>query len=614
MRAKQQIGILLISGIVLILTESTAQPAGPLGQCQVSPPSAAGAAGGGGEVRDRNPDCEDPDNDESRDPPDESGSDLKWDILIFNPSDPNDITGPEGYDTLRWVARSQTMPYLIRFENDPVFATAPAVRVVVTCPIDPNHDILQFRLGSYGFNGMLFEVPQNTATYSTRLDLTEELDIFVDITAGVNIVTREAFWIFQSIDPITGLPVTDVEKGFLPVKDTSFIENDTLGIGIPGDGFANFTIRPAPTTQTRDTVTAHASIVFDNEGEVLTNVEVHTIDAYPPVSHIAPLPDTSPISNPVLVIDINDDPDGCGVLNYDLYVSVNMAPYVLYAQGLTNTNFTFDGVPGVHYRFFTRARDNVYNLEAKSLADTETIISPLACRQGAPCTSDGFSGTYDENCNCVLDPGLLCPAAMTVCPSDAPFELTGAFPEGGEYSGNGVIDGYFYPQTAGKGLHTIMYEYTDPLDGLHQCAFEVTVRSGLVVNTDDDGTGTLREVIFCMTDGDTIVFHASLTGDTIFLSGEITADKHLTIDGLGVNQLFISGAGDTRIFHLPEGTVLTIKNLKLLDQGGAILVEGHLILENVVFENNLEDGAPKAFTVVPGATVEIRGVVEMRDE
>lgn len=40
-------------------------------------------------------------------------------------------------------------------------------------------------------------------------------------------------------------------------------------------------------------------------------------------------------------------------------------------------------------------------------------------------------------------------------------ELTQASPAGGEYSGPGVVDGWFYPETAGVGTHTITYTYMD---------------------------------------------------------------------------------------------------------------------------------------------------------
>ncbi|MBN2172989.1 MAG: T9SS type A sorting domain-containing protein [Bacteroidales bacterium] len=53
------------------------------------------------------------------------------------------------------------------------------------------------------------------------------------------------------------------------------------------------------------------------------------------------------------------------------------------------------------------------------------------------------------------------PFAM-VCENEPAFELTGGWPEGGTYSGTGVVDGWFYPADAGVGSHTITYTYVDP--------------------------------------------------------------------------------------------------------------------------------------------------------
>ena len=49
-----------------------------------------------------------------------------------------------------------------------------------------------------------------------------------------------------------------------------------------------------------------------------------------------------------------------------------------------------------------------------------------------------------------------------VCLDWPAFELTGGMPEGGEYSGPGVENGWFNPSMAGTGTHTITYTYTDP--------------------------------------------------------------------------------------------------------------------------------------------------------
>jgi len=49
----------------------------------------------------------------------------------------------------------------------------------------------------------------------------------------------------------------------------------------------------------------------------------------------------------------------------------------------------------------------------------------------------------------------------TVCINTEPFELTGGLPEDGIYTGNGVNNGWFYPENAGLGSHIITYTYTD---------------------------------------------------------------------------------------------------------------------------------------------------------
>jgi PKD repeat protein len=52
-------------------------------------------------------------------------------------------------------------------------------------------------------------------------------------------------------------------------------------------------------------------------------------------------------------------------------------------------------------------------------------------------------------------------ALEDMCINWPAHELTEGFPEGGEYSGNGVVDGWFHPEVAGLGNHIITYHYTD---------------------------------------------------------------------------------------------------------------------------------------------------------
>jgi len=48
------------------------------------------------------------------------------------------------------------------------------------------------------------------------------------------------------------------------------------------------------------------------------------------------------------------------------------------------------------------------------------------------------------------------------CIYDPPYQLSEGMPAGGTYTGPGVYNGYFYPDSAGIGNHTIEYFYTDP--------------------------------------------------------------------------------------------------------------------------------------------------------
>lgn len=51
----------------------------------------------------------------------------------------------------------------------------------------------------------------------------------------------------------------------------------------------------------------------------------------------------------------------------------------------------------------------------------------------------------------------------SVCVDDSPIQLTGGSPNGGVYSGNGVINGVFYPDVAGAGNHTLTYIVSNSL-------------------------------------------------------------------------------------------------------------------------------------------------------
>ncbi|MDR2010317.1 MAG: C25 family cysteine peptidase [Bacteroidales bacterium] len=81
---------------------------------------------------------------------------------------------------------------------------------------------------------------------------------------------------------------------------------------------------------------------------------------------------------------------------------------------------------------------------------------------------NGFSSSYSKSF-CIE--GIECPLNMSVYINDEVFELSGASPDGGVYSGTGVTNGYFDPSIAGLGTHEITYTSNDD----ETCSFNITV-------------------------------------------------------------------------------------------------------------------------------------------
>lgn len=290
--------------------------------------------------------------------------DAEGKTFVYHPLDPNEIIGTKGYDalgdTLQWVAATASLPYTIYFENDPELATAAAQKVEIRHALHPMADISTFAVGAFGFGSHVFTVDGNRSTYQQRLDLTQDMGIYVDVVAGIDIVAGEAFWILQSIDPATGLPPQGTQQGFLPVND----ENHS------GEGYVSFTIKPkANACITGDELTASASIVFDINEAIPTNVWHNTVDALPPTTQLTGMDNGN--NEVLLQFSGQDDEGGCGIKQYKLYMSDNYGAYSLYDTYPIGTEATFLTEYDHCYRFFCLGEDNVGNVEGMKEAEVE---------------------------------------------------------------------------------------------------------------------------------------------------------------------------------------------------------------------------------------------------
>jgi len=145
----------------------------------------------------------------------------------------------------------------------------------------------------------------------------------------------------------------------------------------------------------------------------------------------------------------------------------------------------------------------------------------------------------------------------------------------------------------------------------------IYVHFNMVTNDNDDGPGSMRNVISCAPAGSTVTLSPSLMGQDIILSsGEITINKNLTLQGLGMLNSMVSGNMSSRIFHLLPGNTFTVRDMALknatsVSNGGAIYVEGSLRLENVILQNNFENGVPKAMTLNGAGSFEAMGTIQI---
>ncbi len=287
--------------------------------------------------------------------------------------------------------------YTVTFENE-AEATAPAQAVTVTEQLDPNLDWSTFQLGDIGFDDLVIDVPAGRTSFSTRVDATATLGVYVDVTAQFNLQTGIIVWTFTSLDPATlDLPI-DPRVGFLPPNQHP----------PAGQGFVTYTVQPKANLRTGTRINARATVIFDTNAPINTAARFNTIDSGPPTSSVNPLPAGSPPTFEVTWTG-SDDAGGSGVATFDIYVSDNHGPFTLWLAQTPRTQAAFTGVFGHTYGFYSVATDNVGNREATpTMAQATTTVNvsatathfQLAPSVGAPVAGMSFTLTVR-----VLDDG-----------------------------------------------------------------------------------------------------------------------------------------------------------------------------------------------------------------
>jgi hypothetical protein len=119
-------------------------------------------------------------------------------------------------------------------------------------------------------------------------------------------------------------------------------------------------------------------------------------------------------------------------------------------------------------------------------------------------------------------------------------------------------------------------------------AIPVHAATIFVTNTNDDGTGSLRQALRSANDGDTINF--AITGTITLTSGGLPINKNITISSPGADQLSIDGNQAIADFGVFFGSTATISGLTARNAQYGILNDGTLAATNCVLTGNLYNG------------------------
>jgi hypothetical protein len=281
--------------------------------------------------------------------------------------DPNEITGPLGYGAQAFAGVQQPWLYTVYCANESN-AMAYARQVIITNQLDPNLDIFTFRVTEIAVANTVVTVPTNRSFFTTRIPAPapNPTNVVIDISVGVNVFSHSIFCTMNAIDLTTGELVASVNQGVLAPNTTPPI----------GEGHITYTIKPSAGLVTGTVITNQASIVFDTNDPIDTNIATNSVDAIAPTSYMTALPVAETSTNFVVSWFGADDAAGSGIQNYDIYMSDNDGAYVPLLLATTANSTTFNGAPGHLYGFYSLARDNGNNVEATPLAaKTSTYVS-----------------------------------------------------------------------------------------------------------------------------------------------------------------------------------------------------------------------------------------------
>ncbi|MEM7030769.1 MAG: right-handed parallel beta-helix repeat-containing protein [Chloroflexota bacterium] len=274
--------------------------------------------------------------------------------------DPNDKQGVLGVGDGHYINSDISLPYTVFFENLPA-ATAAAQEVLIIDVLDPNLEWSTFSLDTIQIGESTVSLPLGTQNFSTTVDLRPTISALVEVDLSFDPATGQAEWLFRGKDPDTG-------------ELADFLPPNTEDVAPQGEGWVSYQVTPKQGLSSGTVIKNKATIDFEVDippTPLDTPVVTNTIDADPPTSQVLPLDPSQDLSS--FEIQWSGEDAHSGIGGYSIYVSENDGPYLPWLTNVISTSAVFDGTPSTTYSFFSRAKDNVGNMEDLRLtADATT--------------------------------------------------------------------------------------------------------------------------------------------------------------------------------------------------------------------------------------------------
>jgi hypothetical protein len=283
--------------------------------------------------------------------------------------DPNTKTGPGNNTDRLYINHGDAIGYTIQFENL-ASASSPAAYVEVNDTLDTDlFDLTSLEMTGLGWGDSAVVFEPNKKQLSFLKDLRPAMPNYLRADITTNISSGAIQWKFYTVDTINYQLTGDPFEGFLPPNTN----------GIIGQGYVSFTIKPKAGFVSGTTYNNKATIIFDENAAIITDVWQHKIDTTLPSSNVQSLPATVP--NPSFQVNWNGTDAHSGIEKYSIFVSINDSAFTKWKDLVTETSAMYEGAFGKTYKFFSVAIDKAGNSEyppSDPMASPDAVTTLLA--------------------------------------------------------------------------------------------------------------------------------------------------------------------------------------------------------------------------------------------